>query len=106
MTVADENKTLVELQSDLSQIAGCKFYNDRVDLKLSTREEIEQVIEKFRVTETFADMGIVKKDFKDGVKLYLDDNTSWVLVRPSGTEPLLRIYFESDSLEKIEKFKK
>ncbi len=104
--MAYENKTLVELQRDLSQIAGCKFYNDRVDLKLSTREEIEQVIEKFRVTETFADMGIIKKDFKDGVKLYLDDNTSWVLVRPSGTEPLLRIYFESDSLEKIEKFKK
>ena len=104
--MAYENKTLVELQSDLSQIAGCKFYNDRVDLKLSTREEIEQVIEKFRVTETFADMGIIRKDFKDGVKLYLDDNTSWVLVRSSGTEPLLRIYFESDSLEKIEKFKK
>ena len=104
--MAYENKTLVELQSDLSQIAGCKFYNDRVDLKLSTREEIEQVIEKFRVTETFADMGVIRKDFKDGVKLYLDDNTSWVLVRPSGTEPLLRIYFESDSLEKIEKFKK
>ncbi len=104
--MAYENKTLVELQSDLAQIAGCKFYNDRVDLKLSTREEIEQVIEKFRVTETFADMGIIRKDFKDGVKLYLDDNTSWILVRPSGTEPLLRIYFESDSLEKIEKFKK
>ena len=48
----------------------------------------------------------IKKDFKDGVKLYLEDNTSWVLVRPSGTEPLLRIYFESDSLDKIEKFKK
>ena len=104
--MAYENKTLVELQRDLAQIAGCKFYNDRVDLKLSTREEIEQVIEKFRVTETFADMGVIRKDFKDGVKLYLDDNTSWVLVRPSGTEPLLRIYFESDSLEKIEKFKK
>lgn len=104
--MAYENKTLVELQRDLAQIAGCKFYNDRVDLKLSTREEIEQVIEKFRVTETFADMGIIRKDFKDGVKLYLDDNTSWILVRPSGTEPLLRIYFESDSLEKIEKFKK
>ena len=51
-------------------------------------------------------MRVIKKDFKDGVKLYLEDETSWVLVRPSGTEPLLRIYFESDSLEKIEKFKK
>ena len=48
---------------------------------------------------------ILKKDFKDGVKLYLEDNTSWILVRPSGTEPLLRIYFESDSEEKIVKFK-
>lgn len=42
---------------------------------------------------------------KDGVKLYFDDNSSWMLVRPSGTEPLLRIYFESDSLEKLERLK-
>ena len=104
--MAYENKTLVELQKDIENIVGCKFYNDRVDLKLSTQEEIEQVIEKFRTTETFADLSVIKKDFKDGVKLYLEDHTSWVLVRPSGTEPLLRIYFESDSPEKIEKFKK
>ena len=104
--MAYENKSLVELQNELANLAGCKFYNDRVDLKLETREEIEKVLEKFRTTESFADMQVVRKDFKDGVKLYLDDNTSWVLVRPSGTEPLLRIYFESDSLEKIEKFKK
>ena len=104
--MAYENKTLVQLQEELAQLAGCKFYNDRVDLKLETREEIEKIIEKFRLTEDFAGMKVIKKDFKDGVKLYLEDNTSWVLVRPSGTEPLLRIYFESDSPEKIEKFKK
>ena len=45
-------------------------------------------------------------DTKDGVKLYFDDNNSWVLVRPSGTEPLLRIYFESDSVENIELLKR
>ena len=39
------------------------------------------------------------------IELFLEDNSSWILVRPSGTEPLLRIYFESDSLEKIEKLK-
>lgn len=104
--MAYENKTLVQLQEELEQLSGCKFYNDRVDLKLQTREEIEKIIDKFKIAEDFADMKIIKKDFKDGVKLYLEDNSSWVLVRPSGTEPLLRIYFESDSLEKIEKFKK
>lgn len=104
--MAYENKTLCQLQEDLNQMAGCKFYNDRVDLKLETREEIEKVIDRFKSTDEFAGMKVLRKDFKDGVKLYLDDNTSWILVRPSGTEPLLRIYFESDSLEKIEKFKK
>lgn len=104
--MAYENKTLCQLQEDLNQMAGCKFYNDRVDLKLETREEIEKVIDKFKSTDEFAGMKVSRKDFKDGVKLYLEDNTSWILVRPSGTEPLLRIYFESDSLDKIEKFKK
>lgn len=40
----------------------------------------------------------------DGAKLILADG-SWFLVRPSGTEPLLRIYIESDSekaLQEIE----
>ena len=104
--MAYENKTLIELQEEIQQLAGCKFYNDRVDLKLETREEIEKVLDKFKITDEFAGMKVLRKDFKDGVKLYLDDNASWVLVRPSGTEPLLRIYFESDSLDKIEKFKK
>ncbi len=104
--MAYENKTLIELQEEIQQLAGCKFYNDRIDLKLETREEIEKVLDKFKITDEFAGMKVLRKDFKDGVKLYLDDNTSWVLVRPSGTEPLLRIYFESDSLDKIEKFKK
>lgn len=104
--MAYENKTLCQLQEDLNQMAGCKFYNDRVDLKLETREEIEKVIDKFKSTDEFAGMKVSRKDFKDGVKLYLEDSTSWILVRPSGTEPLLRIYFESDSLDKIEKFKK
>lgn len=35
-------------------------------------------------------------DFKDGVKHQLDDG-SWLLVRPSGTEPLLRIYAEAST---------
>jgi phosphomannomutase len=36
----------------------------------------------------------------DGFKLYLDDG-AWVLVRFSGTEPLLRIYSEAPSQERV-----
>jgi phosphomannomutase len=38
---------------------------------------------------------------KDGFKIRLDDG-SWLLVRPSGTEPKLRVYAESDSDEQTE----
>lgn len=54
---------------------------------------------------SIGDFNVKDIDTKDGVKLYFDDNSSWMLVRPSGTEPLLRIYFESDSLEKLERLK-
>jgi phosphomannomutase len=44
---------------------------------------------------------VVKWDFKDGIKHHLEDG-SWVLVRPSGTEPVLRIYAESNDPGKVE----
>lgn len=103
--MAYENKSLTELQKDLYNFAGCHFYNDRIDLKLENFAEIKPVIEKYQESEKIGDFKVIKKDFKDGVKLYFEDETSWILVRPSGTEPLLRIYFESDSLEKIETLK-
>lgn len=98
-------KSLVEIQNDLYDFVGCKFYNDRIDKRLENQSMVAPVIEKFKNLEQIADYSIIKKDFKDGAKLYLSDNSSWILVRPSGTEPLLRIYFESDSTEKIEYLK-
>ena len=103
--MAYENKSLVKLQEDLYAFAGCKFYNDRVDKKLNNTEEIKPLLEKFKAQKTIGKYNIIRTDTKDGVKIYLDDNSSWILVRPSGTEPLLRIYFESSSPEKIEELK-
>lgn len=103
--MAYENKTLVQLQYELEKFVGCKFHNTRVDKKLDNIEEIKPVLEKFGALDDVIGQKIIKKDFKDGVKLYLEDETTWILVRPSGTEPLLRIYMESDSLGKIEQIK-
>lgn len=104
--MAYENKSLVELQKDLYDFAGCKFYNDRIDKRLDNIDEIKPVLEAYKSKQQIGDFKVKKIDTKDGVKLYFDDNTSWMLIRPSGTEPLLRIYFESGSPQKLDKLRK
>lgn len=103
--MAYENKSLVELQRNLYDFVGCKFYNDRIDKQLENLDEIKPVLEEYKNKTSIGNFKVKNIDTKDGVKLYFDDNSSWVLVRPSGTEPLLRIYFECGSLEKLEELK-
>ncbi len=51
----------------------------------------------------FAGKRIEARNDIDGVKLLFDDG-SWVLMRPSGTEPLVRIYIEVTAPETMQKF--
>lgn len=104
-TMSVKNMSLVELQKELYEIVGARFFNERVDLKLENQEQIKSALEKAKTLPEICGLKVVKTDLKDGVKLYLSDDTSWILIRPSGTEPLLRIYFESDSEEKINELK-
>ena len=103
--MASSHKTMVELQQDLKDFVGSEYVNDRVDFKLNNRSEITTVIEKMSKVKTAGGFDLTKTDTKDGIKIYLGEN-SWVLARPSGTEPLLRIYFESNNIENLEKIKK
>jgi phosphomannomutase/phosphoglucomutase len=41
-------------------------------------------------------------DTTDGIKITFDEQ-NWVMVRPSGTEPIIRVYAEGSSKEKLEK---
>lgn len=99
--MAYENKSLVDLQKELYDFVGCKFYNDRIDKRLDNIDEIKPILEEYKNKTKIGDFEVKNIDTKDGVKLYFTDNASWILIRPSGTEPLLRIYFESDSKEKL-----
>ncbi len=67
-------------------------------------EEITPVLDYFKGLKKLGNYEVTDIDLKDGVKLMLGDKTK-ILVRPSGTEPLLRIYFETDNLEKLESLK-
>lgn len=104
-TMADTGKSLVELQEEIANIAGSKFYTDRIDLKLNNKAEIKPILDKAKTLTKVASYNVTDIDTKDGVKLMLGNKTK-ILVRPSGTEPLLRIYFETDSVEKLEELKK
>lgn len=99
-------KPLFELQRELWFLVGTKFINKRDDFKLENDEQIKILLEKTANIKSIQDLKVTKTCNKDGIKLYFEDNSSWILVRASGTEPLLRIYFESDNEEKIQQFKK
>ncbi|MHA1271340.1 MAG: phosphoglucomutase/phosphomannomutase family protein [Candidatus Helarchaeota archaeon] len=51
---------------------------------------------------TFTGLKVIKKSEIDGFKFILEDN-SWILIRKSGTEPLLRLYCESTTLNLLQK---
>ena len=50
---------------------------------------------------TLAGSPLASINFRDGVKYVLADN-SWLLIRPSGTEPVLRVYAEAHSPETVQ----
>ena len=79
-----------------------RFYQAKTKLPVDT-EKVKQLM---RTVERQAS-GRVEK--VDGIKVWTD-GTTWVLVRPSGTEPIVRIFAESDKEEKaaavLKKFSK
>lgn len=103
--IAYSGKKLFELNNELNDIVGVKFINEIVNIELESTKEQEIIIDKFDQLETLAGLKIKAKNTLDGLKLYLEDNLSWALIRKSGTEPLLRIYLESESTEKMSKLK-
>lgn len=100
--MAYSGKSLVDLQKEIKSLAGCSFVNDRIDLKLDNRDKIKSILDIISNLTEVAGMKVKEKNTLDGVKIYVGDS-SWILARPSGTEPLLRIYFESDTQENIKK---
>ncbi len=103
--LAKENKTLVQLQKEIKDFTNMEFFQDRVDIKVQNDNEANIIEEKFSKFDKIADFNINEKLLIDGQKIFLDDNLSWILIRKSGTEPLLRFYIESNNILKLNKIK-
>ena len=103
--MAYENKKLYEIHKEFLSELNRKFINDRIDLQLESKDKQEEIINKFKTYSKIGEYKITESNTMDGLKIYLEDE-SWILIRKSGTEPLLRIYFESDKEEKIQELEK
>ncbi len=98
--IAYEGKPLSQLVEEVIAEADGPLYNQRLDLHLDDAHKAA-VIDTFTKNPPAEVAGIKVKEVgrKDGIKLYLEDG-SWILLRPSGTEPLMRVYLETNSPEK------
>lgn len=93
--VAARNKSLTEQLLELEAKVG-KLESGRIGVKL-THEVAAKLKEKLALEPTeIGGKKIVKINRMDGVKFIFADE-SWMLMRPSGTEPMVRIYAESES---------
>ncbi|MCX6647986.1 MAG: phosphoglucosamine mutase [Candidatus Bathyarchaeota archaeon] len=88
--MAERDRPLSKLVAELPTYAQAKD-------KVRCPNELKQrVLEALR-----AKVAAPRVDTMDGLKLVFGDG-SWILVRPSGTEPIFRLYAEADTQPKVE----
>jgi phosphoglucomutase len=94
--VAVRGKTLTEQRDDLFARLGA-LYSRRVDHRfdLERMETLRGALARAEPRH-FDDRKVTRIDRRDGLKLVLEDG-AWMLLRPSGTEPVVRQYFEAPS---------
>ncbi len=94
--MASSGKSLEDLINEVYDIVG-SFSFERIDLHLDNKKK-EDVIEKCQNDQfsSFGEFTVKKIEKTDGYKFFFNDDT-WLMIRPSGTEPVLRTYSEAPS---------
>ncbi len=99
--IAHAEAPLHEIVADLQATYGPAHY-ERIDARLTKQLPKKEVVKRLSENPpaSIAGEGVARVDTLDGVKFYLADK-SWLLIRPSGTEPVLRIYAEAHTPEAV-----
>ncbi len=100
--MAKEGKDLGRLVADANDRFGSFCFNRR-GLRLDPQQEshADAILSGDDIPNRIAGKGVAATDQRDGLKLMLEDG-SWVMMRKSGTEPLVRIYAEASSETEVD----
>ena len=101
--VVESGQDLSDLYAQLQDKTGFHSEYDRIDLPLANMEARNQLItalDKEPLRE-IAGKQVTDCNTMDGYKFRLEDG-SWLLIRFSGTEPVLRLYCESSTLDRVQ----
>jgi phosphomannomutase len=92
--IAKSGRSLSDLVLEIYDIVG-KFAVERYDLRV-TEELKQQIISNSKTGKytSFGNLKVSRVEDMDGYKFFFEDE-SWVMIRPSGTEPVLRVYAEA-----------
>jgi alpha-D-glucose phosphate-specific phosphoglucomutase len=95
-------KTPSQLLAYLYSKVGEHYY-DRLDIHFP-EEKRQAIIKRVQdnAPKSIENVKVVRLDTQDGFRFILADN-SWLLIRFSGTEPILRIYTETNDTERVKR---
>ena len=98
--MAKTGKSLKELIQDVYDIVGpFKFSRDDLHITDAAKQKIIQHCAEGGITH-IGDLPVEKYESIDGHKYYLPGDR-WVMVRPSGTEPVLRVYAQAPDMDQV-----
>jgi len=91
-----------ELVATLFSITGMPSYYHRIDSDFPSDQKENIMARVERATpDTVGGMELLKVDKTDGFKFHLEGG-SWLLIRFSGTEPIIRVYCETDDQSRVQ----
>jgi phosphomannomutase len=100
--IAQSGQDLGDLYRQLQVQTDYHFSYDRVDLHLDSMDVRSKLMVQLE-SQPFAEIAkikVVDRNLADGYKFNLADG-SWLLIRFSGTEPVLRLYCEAATLDRV-----
>jgi phosphomannomutase len=100
--VVESGKDLSDIYASLEAKTGYNYSYDRIDLHLANMEVRAKLVDRLETTTLteIAGKEVINCQTTDGYKFRLADD-SWLLIRFSGTEPVLRLYCQAPDLIQV-----